>query len=123
MDLKSILKIHDSFKEKRLKDRFFKHHTILSLLRDLPASFEKTELGKSEQGRSISLIRYGNGKIKVMLWSQMHGDEATGTMAIFDLINFLKTDHAIAKLLTETCELFFVPMVNPDGAEIFTRRN
>lgn len=58
-----------------------------------------------------------------MLWSQMHGDEATGTMALFDLVNFLQQDNEVVKLLHENCELLMIPMVNPDGAAVFTRRN
>ena len=58
-----------------------------------------------------------------MLWSQMHGDEATGTMALFDLFNFLQQDNETAKLIKENCELLMIPMVNPDGAAVFTRRN
>ncbi len=122
MVLTNILDLHDSFKEKRLINRFFKHETIVELLNDLPPIFEIRELGKSVKGRPINLVKFGKGKTKIMLWSQMHGDEATGTMAMFDLFNLLK-DDGFSKLLTETCELYFIPMVNPDGAEIFTRRN
>lgn len=123
MELTSILKHYDTFKEKRLKDRFFKHNDVLNLLEKLPSKFGVKELGKSVKGKGINLIKWGNGKTKVMLWSQMHGDEATGTMALFDLFNFLQEDNETVKLLTEKCQLFIIPMVNPDGAEIFTRRN
>jgi hypothetical protein len=119
----SLLADHDSYKEKRLKDRFFKHQEIVELLEALPPSFEINELGKSVNGLSINLVKWGKGKIKVFLWSQMHGDEATGTMALFDLFNFLQGDDPIVKLLIENCELYIIPMVNPDGAAVFTRRN
>ncbi|MBB2145025.1 DUF2817 domain-containing protein [Pedobacter sp. LMG 31464] len=123
MTIKSILNNYEIFKEKRLKDRFFKHDTIVDLLNQLPGDFEVNELGKSVKSKSINLVKFGNGATKVMLWSQMHGDEATGTMALFDLFTFLQSDHQLAKLITENCQLFFIPMVNPDGAEVFTRRN
>lgn len=58
-----------------------------------------------------------------MLWSQMHGDEATGTMALFDLFNFLQQDNEIVRLINQNCQLHIIPMLNPDGAAIFTRRN
>ena len=121
--IKSIIDNYELFKEKRLKSRFFKHNDILKLLENLPSEFGIKELGKSVKGKSINLIKWGNGKTKVMLWSQMHGDEATGTMALFDLFNFLQEDNEFVKLLTQKCQLFIIPMVNPDGAEIFTRRN
>jgi hypothetical protein len=123
MNIKSILTNYSNFEEKALANRFFKHEDILALIDKLPATFTVTLLGNSIQGRSIHAVKWGNGKTKVMLWSQMHGDEATGTMALFDLFNFLQQDNEIVKLLNENCELLFIPMVNPDGAAMFTRRN
>jgi len=123
MDLTSIYNLHDNFKEKRLKDRFFKHQDILELLEKLPSDFNVTEAGKSVLGKSLHLVKWGKGSTKIFLWSQMHGDEATGTMALFDLFNFLQIESSTSKLLAENCELHFLPMVNPDGAAIFTRRN
>lgn len=123
MDLQHILHHYEDFKEKTLQNRFFKHPTILNLLEKLPSTFEVILLGNSVQHNSINLVKWGKGKTKIMLWSQMHGDEATGTMALFDLFNFLQGDNEHVKLLDENCELFFIPMVNPDGAAVFTRRN
>lgn len=121
--IKSVIDNYEIFKEKRLKDRFFKHKTIVDLLNQLPTTFQITELGKSVKGKSINLVKFGKGTTKIMLWSQMHGDEATGTMALFDLFNFLQSDNKLANLINENCELYIIPMVNPDGAEVFTRRN
>ncbi|MFA6276794.1 MAG: M14 family zinc carboxypeptidase, partial [Pedobacter sp.] len=121
--IKPVINNYEIIKEKRLKDRFFKHNAIVDLLNQLPANFEVSELGQSVKGKSINIVKFGKGNTKVMLWSQMHGDEATGTMALFDLFNFLQSDDQLAKLIAETCQLFFLPMVNPDGAKIFTRRN
>lgn len=123
MNIQSILSNYLNFKEKTLNNRFFKHEDILPLIVQLPSNFTSELLGTSVKGKSINLVKWGNGKIKVMLWSQMHGDEATGTMALFDLFNFLQQDDEIIKLINENCQLYFIPMVNPDGAEIFTRRN
>ena len=123
MDINSILSNHDTFKAHQLKDRFFKHSDVMDLLSKLSANFKISKLGDSYNGKSINLVKWGNGKIKVMLWSQMHGDEATGTMALFDLFNFLQSDNELVKELNTNCQLFIIPMVNPDGAEIFTRRN
>src|SRR5690606_35121926 len=83
--------------------------------------------GKSVEGRAIYELAYGKGDKKVMLWSQMHGDEPTATMALFDLFNFLegKGDgfDSIRNLLQENLNIRFIPMLNPDGAERFLRRN
>lgn len=123
MDLQPILHRYEDFKEKTLQNRFFKHAAVIALLEKLPSTFEVVHLGSSVKNNSINLVKWGKGKTKVMLWSQMHGDEATGTMALFDLFNFLQGDHEYVKLLAENCQLFFIPMVNPDGAAVFTRRN
>jgi hypothetical protein len=123
MDIKSVIDNYDSFTEKSLFDRFFKHHHVIDLLSKLPTSFEINKLGKSAKGRSINAVKFGKGQNKVMLWSQMHGDEATGTMTLFDLFNFLNQGSELANFITQHCEILAIPMVNPDGAEVFTRRN
>jgi hypothetical protein len=85
---------------------------------------EVTDLGRSAEGRAISLYAYGEGPTKVLLWSQMHGDEPTATMALLDILNFLslRPDDAIARDIRGNLTLLIVPMLNPDGAERFTRR-
>lgn len=123
MNIQTILTHYSTFEEKTLTNRFFKHEDILPLIHQLPSEFKVEQLGNSVNGKSINAVKWGNGKIKVMLWSQMHGDEATGTMAIFDLFNFLQQENDMATLIKDKCQLLFIPMVNPDGAAVFTRRN
>ena len=123
MAIQHILSTYENFKAASLTNRFFKHTEVMDLLAKLPSTFKIDELGKSVENRAIKLITCGKGPTKIMLWSQMHGDEATGTMAIFDLINYLHTDAEQVKLIAQACTLFIIPMVNPDGAERFTRRN
>lgn len=123
MSIQSIISNFHHFKQEKLTNRFFKHQHIVKLLDLLPDEFEVKELGKSVNDKSISAVTWGNGETKIMLWSQMHGDEATGTMALFDLFNFLQQDNETVQLLAKNCQLHFIAMVNPDGAEVFTRRN
>lgn len=123
MNITTVLSNYTTFEEKTLTNRFFKHENLLPLIEKLPADFTIKQLGISVKGKSINSVRWGNGQTKVMLWSQMHGDEATGTMALFDLFNFLQQDNEIVKLIKDNCELLFIPMVNPDGAAVFARRN
>jgi hypothetical protein len=125
MSIKELLNTYIQFKEGSLTNRFFKHHHIVALVNKLPDTFKVTIVGLSVEKRDLHLIEWGSGPIKVFLWSQMHGDEATGTMALFDLINFLQDQSSseIVKSLNSDCKLYFLPMVNPDGAEKFTRRN
>jgi len=118
----------ENYKEKSLETRRFKHKNIVSLINRLSrvSDFKIKKLGTSSEGRVIQQIKIGKGKIKVLLWSQMHGDEPTGTAAIFDILNFfLKEDEysELKKQLLNNLSIYFVPMLNPDGAEVFSRRN
>jgi hypothetical protein len=61
----------------------------------------------------------------VLLWSQMHGDEPSATPALLDLVHTLiahRTAPRVARLL-DRLTLDIVPMLNPDGAERYQRRN
>ncbi len=120
-----LIDVHDSFKEKAFKNRRFKHRDVLA--RIAACGFENCSVGCSFEGRDIRKITAGHGKRKVLLWSQMHGDEATATMAIFDILNFLRSSgtpefDGMRKTILGHLELHFVPMLNPDGAERFQRR-
>ncbi|RYG19700.1 MAG: carboxypeptidase [Chitinophagaceae bacterium] len=123
MDINPILANYSTFKAQELKNRFLKHSDVFPLLERLPSTFEVTPLGNSFENRSINAVKWGKGKTKILLWSQMHGDEATGTMAIFDFFNFLQQESDDVQLLAENCELHFIPLLNPDGAERFIRRS
>ena len=126
--LDKLLENYQSFEEIQIKDRFFKHNLIRELLDSISnkEGFSIEEAGLSTMGRSIHLIKWGNGPCKVFLWSQMHGNEATATMALIDLLNFLSQNRLYKEIidsLDKNCTLYILPMLNPDGAEIFTRRN
>lgn len=83
-----------------------------------------TEVGRSYQNREIYQVEWGKGKLKVFMWSQMHGDEPTATSALMDMLTFLQTSKlGWVKKLSESITLRAVPMLNPDGAELYQRRN
>ena len=60
-----------------------------------------------------------------MLWSQMHGDESTATMALADIFRFLveAPGDSLRERLRNRLTIVFIPMLNPDGAEVFQREN
>lgn len=123
----SLYESYPKYKEPSLEKRRIKHEDIQPLilkLKDNPA-YTVQKVGQSIKGKNISLISIGTGDINVFLWSQMHGDEPTATQAIFDIFNFLNSDDfkAEKKELLSKLTLHFMPMLNPDGAEVFTRRN
>lgn len=83
--------------------------------------FELILLGESEEGRPLRSIKWGSGNTKILAWSQMHGNEPTASFAISDLLILLQ-DSSLKSLSAEI-ELHLIPMLNPDGAERFSRRN
>jgi Zinc carboxypeptidase len=90
-----------------------------------PDLFAIEKIGDSMEGRSINSVRVGAGPLGVLLWSQMHGDEPTATSALFDVFEYIRrhrSDPAVQRLLSRLT-LHVVPMLNPDGAERFQRRN
>ncbi len=119
---------YESFKEKSITNRRFKYSDIVPLIEQLQNKniFMVDKVGKSIEGRDIYLISFGTGKTKVFLWSQMHGDEPTATSALFDIFNLFLDDNAypeLKKFLLSNLSIYIIPMVNPDGAEVFQRRN
>jgi hypothetical protein len=83
------------------------------------------EVGRSNGNREIFQVEFGRGPLKIFMWSQMHGDEPTATSALIDVFKYLQThqhDHLV-KSIAETMTIRAVPMLNPDGAEMFKRRN
>ncbi len=81
--------------------------------------------GKSVEGRDISLVTVGSGAERILIWSQMHGDEPTATCALIDLLQYFgshRQDLWISAVL-EKYTLLICPMLNPDGAERMQRRN
>lgn len=120
---------YETYREPTITHRRFKHADIAPLIlkRQGGGAFEVTQLGISVLKKSIYQLKYGNGPKKVMLWSQMHGNEPTATMALMDLFNFLEAQgdgmDSIRTLLKEQTSLYFIPMLNPDGADVYTRRN
>jgi len=118
---------YDQYKENTLSKRRIKHNDIQPLINPFKNKngYTVKKVGVSIEGRSISLISMGSGPVNVFLWSQMHGDEPTATQAIFDILNFLDSDDFKPEKqeILGNLTLHFLPMLNPDGAEIFTRRN
>lgn len=121
--------LFDTYERCRMSEitsRRFTQADMLRWLEPLRAKslFTVTPLGRSAEGRTISLLKLGHGKVRVMLWSQMHGDESTATMALLDILKFFvrEREHTVTRTILEKLSLLIIPMLNPDGAERFQRR-
>ncbi|AUC84257.1 zinc carboxypeptidase [Polaribacter sp. ALD11] len=116
--------IFNKEKESTLSGKWIRYNDIKELFQKYEDTFKVTQLGTSEQETPIYKLKIGAGEKKILLWSQMHGNESTGTKALFDLFNcFLNSTEIEIKFILETCTLLFIPMLNPDGAEVYTRVN
>lgn len=112
--------------DNRLQGRYVTLSTISPILNSFDEGVEISIAGHSELGREIPLLKIGTGINKILIWSQMHGNESTTTKALFDLIKFL-TDKNHFKDDTEDFlmknTLYILPILNPDGAALYTRSN
>jgi len=120
--------LHERYRVEEIDSRRFTHRELWNALGpvvDGAAGMRRDEVGRSVEGRPLYGVRYGRGPTRVLLWSQMHGNESTATMALADVLRFLaeSPEHPLARRLAEGLTLVAVPMLNPDGAERFQRRN
>ncbi|WP_300439785.1 M14 family zinc carboxypeptidase [Christiangramia sp.] len=105
--------------------RYITNSHLEQVFNEFKNDFEISIPGKSVLGKPIYQFKAGTGNIKVLAWSQMHGNESTTTKAVFDLLNSFKlisNENSISGIL-ENCTLTLIPILNPDGAEAYTRVN
>ena len=121
LDISSFLSQYQSLKAIALRNRYVTNSHIEPLLKSLSNQFSQTVLGTSEAGLPIHGLQIGTGSKRILIWSQMHGNESTTTKALFDLFNYLELDTC--KPLLDACTLFVIPILNPDGAQAYTRVN
>ncbi len=123
----SLYSTYGNYKEPSLDKRRIKYAQLTPLIDRLRTNskFTVKKVGESIEGRDLNLISLGKGGTPIFLWSQMHGDEPTATQAIFDILNFFDSNdfQKERKIILANTQLHFLPMVNPDGAEVFQRRN
>jgi len=126
--IENLFHTYETFRSPAFSKRSFTPellHALLDTCVQDSGNLIRTEVaGQSYENRPIRLLAAGTGDIPVLLWSQMHGDESTATMAIVDILNFFnrtqkeEPTQAILSSLT----IYFLPMLNPDGASRFQRR-
>jgi hypothetical protein len=121
------LAIAERYKVGAIASRRFTHAELWRAIMPFTSGPElaTSEIGRSIQGREIRAVKFGRGSTRVLLWSQMHGDESTATMALADIFRFLAEAKGdpLRERLADRLSITFVPMLNPDGAELFQREN
>ena len=122
-----LYETYDSYREGSLEDRRIKHADLQPLIDAIGnrEGFEVRKVGSSIEERPLRLVSLGEGPVDIFLWSQMHGDEPTATQAIFDILNFMAAPEYEKEKgeILKAVRLHFLPMLNPDGAEVFQMRN
>jgi hypothetical protein len=116
-------KLFSQFKESNLFGRYITLDDIEPLLMKFNANNQVQIIGYSVLGKPIYQYQLGLGSKKVLLWSQMHGNESTTTKALFDFLNFLNSDSEFADKMLKEFTFCFLPMLNPDGALLYKREN
>lgn len=99
--------------------------TLASLTGVHPGLFSLALEGSSAEGRRLAVLKVGSGPVRVLVWSQMHGDEPTATCALLDVLSYLGRSggSGAVKSLLSRLTIYLLPMLNPDGVERGTRRN
>ncbi|WP_055444730.1 M14 family zinc carboxypeptidase [Lacinutrix himadriensis] len=123
MELETLKSLYKEHKEARLFGRYIHSESIAPLLEKLAKKCEVLMVGKSVLQENIHTITIGSGPKKILMWSQMHGNESTTTKAIFDLLNLLLSSEEVSEAILKTCTIQIIPILSPDGAKAYTRVN
>lgn len=123
MKVETIKTLFLKHKETQLAHRYISNKHIEPLFKKLGNTVFIETLGQSVLKQPIYGLKIGNGDKRILMWSQMHGNESTTTKAIFDLLNTLLNSKAELEHVLNACTLFIIPILNPDGAAAYTRIN
>ncbi len=119
----NLEQLFHQYKEPTLLGRYITLESIEPLLQKENPHCQIEIIGKSVLDKPIYKYQVGIGKTKILLWSQMHGNESTTTKALFDLLNVIHSDSDFGKKILDNFTLCILPMLNPDGAKLYTREN
>lgn len=114
---------YGKYKVKEIQGRYVHHGHVYPFLDTLGPRFTITELGNSVAGIPIKSVRFGMGPIKILAWSQMHGNESTTTKALLDIFSTVERADPFLDIILSYCTIVVIPILNPDGALAYTRMN
>jgi Zinc carboxypeptidase len=118
--------LHEVVRVPGLDDRRFDPAAYWAAITPYLGGNVRTALaGRSAEGRPIRHLTFGNGPVRVLLWSQMHGNESTATMTLADIVRFFAEhgDDPLARRIAAGSTVHMIPLLNPDGTARFQRRN
>jgi len=129
--------------EKTLDETYYTYDQLTDLLSQLensyPDTFSYSSLGKTYQDRDIWLVKISDNvtieedEPEILFTGGVHGDEKQGYQVViytlkaiaenYSNINVNSTFTNRIRNIVNNTQLFFMPMVNPDGCEAGTRKN
>lgn len=119
----NLEELFNQYKEQSIAGRYLTLDHIQPLLDKLNTNNQVKIIGHSVLNKPIYSYEIGTGETRIYLWSQMHGNESTTTKALFDFINVLNSKSEFANKLLSTFTFYAIPILNPDGAALYTREN
>lgn len=119
----SEFQLYKKVKVEEISGRFLPAQKVTRFLKGTLAEAAIYNTGNSVGRQPVYGVRMGSGKTRVLMWSQMHGNETTTTKALLDLIRWLHLGSEGADEVLKTLTLFLIPVLNPDGADAYTRLN
>ncbi|WP_121613570.1 M14 family zinc carboxypeptidase [Mesobacillus foraminis] len=76
------------------------------------------QFGTSNDGNPLYVAKFGDNdpnKKRVLVYTQIHGNEPLGTEAVVELMQKLSSGSKEAKAILDKVSVWFVPRLNPDG--------
>lgn len=119
----NLEELFNQYKEQSIEGRYLTLDHIQPLLNKLNTNNQVQIIGRSVLDEPIYSYTIGTGETRIYLWSQMHGNESTTTKALFDFINVLNSGSEFAEKMLKTFTFYAIPILNPDGARLYTREN
>jgi len=103
--------------------RYNTYAVIESYFKELSARITFAEsslevLGTSVLGKPVYGLKIGSSGSKILMWSQMHGNESTMTRSLF-----LWLEWVIENGFSTNVQLYIIPVLNPDGNDQWIRNN
>ncbi|MCD0465435.1 M14 metallopeptidase family protein [Flavobacterium sp. ENC] len=119
----NLEELFHQYKEQSIEGRYLTLDHIQPLLDKLNTNNQVQLIGKSVLDKPIYSYEIGTGETRIYLWSQMHGNESTTTKALFDFINVLNSGSEFGNQMLKNFTFYCIPILNPDGAALYTREN
>nr|WP_232336863.1 M14 family zinc carboxypeptidase [Planococcus lenghuensis] len=97
--------------------------TLLQIEKTSKGLVEVDVAGQSFEGRDIFTARVGTGDKVILIQSEIHGNEKTGTVALLNLLKELSNNSKQSQAIREEVTLVVMPQMNPDASVADKRAN